>query len=105
MVLDEIGLFTIFACLIGIILFIVSLYIMLKILGLFPKDAQIKKYWYAGIGLVVLFGFGYVVAIISVLSDLADLNRLMVPIVYLFGSVFVLTMVILSFRTYKAIVD
>ncbi|MFX1534947.1 MAG: hypothetical protein ACFFDI_12050 [Promethearchaeota archaeon] len=105
MVVDEIGIFTILACIIGILNFLFSLNIMWKILGLFPQEAKIKKYWYSAIGLVILFGFGYIVAILSVITEFSIFNRIMVPIVYLFGSIFVVIMVLVSFRTYKMIMD
>ncbi|MFX1254643.1 MAG: hypothetical protein ACFFCZ_23730 [Promethearchaeota archaeon] len=105
MVVDEIGLFTILACVIGILDFLFSLNIMRKILGLFPQEAKIKKYWYSAVGLVIIFGLGYIVAILSVIADLSEFNRIMVPIVYLFGSIFVVIMVLVSFRTYKMIMD
>ncbi|MFX0091519.1 MAG: hypothetical protein ACFFBD_07125 [Candidatus Hodarchaeota archaeon] len=105
MALDFIGIFTIIACIIGIVSFIFSLYMMWKILGLFPKEAKVKNYWYAAVGLVMLFLIGYLVAILTTIFELSELNRVMVPIVYLFGSFFVVIMVVLSYRTYKVITE
>ena len=101
--MDGISIFTIIACGIGIIVFTLSFVFMSKIVRLFPKDAKIRNYWLLAISLVGLFTVGYVVAIVSVSLDIELINQIMIPIVYMFGSLFVLIMVLLSLRTYKMI--
>jgi hypothetical protein len=102
--MDGIGIFTIIACVIGIIDFVICFVVMLKIISLFPKDAKISRYWKIAFSLVALFTIGYIVAIVSISLDFEIINQIMTPIVYVFGSLFVLIMVLLSLRTYKMII-
>ena len=101
--MDWINILTIVSSSIGIIVFGISFYFMIKIISLFPKEATISKYWKIALSLVVLFTLGYVLAIVGAAVDIDVLNQIITPIVYLFGSIFVLIMVLLSLRTYKMI--
>lgn len=101
--MDGIGIFTIVSCVIGIIVFSICIYLMLKIISLFPKDAKISRYWKIAFSLVALFTIGYIVALVSIIIDFEIINQIMTPIVYVFGSLFVLIMVLLSLRTYKMV--
>ena len=102
--IDQIGIFTIITSLLGILLFIISLYFCWKILELFPKEAKIKRYWYLASALLIIFIFGYLTAIVSVIMENTDIQALKVPIVYLFGGIFVLVMITVSYKTYSTII-
>lgn len=87
----------------GIIFFIISLLIIIKIKELFPATKLIKK-WVIIQLLIVLFLFGYVFNIIFLILELTGVTNIMVAIVYIFGGFFVLIIVNLSYKTYKEIV-
>lgn len=102
--MDAISILTIIFCVVGIIAFMLSLYIIVKIRDMFPQGAKIKNYWNVALCLIVLFTAGYVVAIIGLsVTGLQIMNQVMVPIVYLLGSLFVLLIVRLSYQTYKMV--
>jgi len=92
----------IFSC-IGICLFLICLLIVKKILDLFPK-AKMRKDWKVIAILILIFTAGYGVNILAILLELADVLVIMQAFVYLFGAVFVLLVIQLSYRTYKLIV-
>ncbi|MFX1345917.1 MAG: hypothetical protein ACFFBC_03540 [Promethearchaeota archaeon] len=87
----------------GITFFIISLLLISKIKELFPATKLIKK-WLIIQLLIVLFLFGYVFNIIFLLLELTGVTNIMVAIVYIFGGLFVLIIVNLSYKTYKEIV-
>ena len=86
----------------GIILFLYSLYIIKKIRALFPGTKLIKK-WIIIQALIILFLFGYVFNIIFLGLGFIDIVTIMTAIVYIFGALFVLIVVNLSYKTYKLI--
>ncbi len=102
--MDLLGIFTIISASIGIISFSFCFYLILKIISIFPDGATIAKYWKIAFVLVIFFTFGYIMAIISAILEIDIINQIITPIVYLFGAIFVLIMVLLSFRTYKMLV-
>lgn len=101
--MDFIAIFTIVSAAIGITIFIFCFFLMRKIISLFPEDAKISKYWKIAFALVALFTLGYISAIVSAILEIEIINQIITPIVYVFGALFVLVMVLLSFRTYKMI--
>ncbi|RLA72756.1 MAG: hypothetical protein DRG30_07060 [Epsilonproteobacteria bacterium] len=102
--MDAISILTIVFCVVGIIAFMFSIYSIIKIRNMFPQGAKIKNYWNIALYLVALFTLGYVVAIIGVsVIKLQLMKEIMTPIVYLFGSLFVLLIVRLSYQTYKMV--
>ncbi|MFX1365931.1 MAG: hypothetical protein ACFFCE_19275 [Promethearchaeota archaeon] len=86
----------------GIIFFIISLLIVMKIKELFPATKLIKKWVIIQI-LIVLFLGGYVFNIIFLALEMTTITNIMVAIVYIFGGLFVLLIVNLSYKTYKEI--
>mgnify|MGYP006308595625 CR=1 FL=1 len=86
----------------GVLFFITSLLIIRKIKELFPGTNLVKK-WIIIQGLIVLFLFGYVFNIIFLYLKMTDIVNIMTAIVYIFGGLFVLIVVNLSFKTYKLI--
>jgi hypothetical protein len=90
--------------LIGMGLFLFSLIIVRKILSLFPK-AKMRKDWKLIAILIGIFTVGYIVNIIAILLSLADVLVVMTAFVYLFGAIFVLIVIQLSYRTYKLILE
>ena len=48
---------------------------------------------------------GYVVNIVAIYLENQDLKDIMVPVVYVFGAIFVVIMTTLSLRTYKVILE
>ncbi|MFX1374284.1 MAG: hypothetical protein ACFFA0_00590 [Promethearchaeota archaeon] len=87
----------------GIIFFVISLLIIIKIKELFPATKLIKK-WIVIQLLIVLFLFGYIFNIIFLVLELTGITNFMVAIVYVFGGFFVLIIVNLSYKTYKEII-
>lgn len=95
----------IIASLIGIGLFIYSSMKILNIMALLPKESKTKSYWSYALVLVIIFGLGYLFSIIAVLANQKAFLESITPFIYLFGSIFVLIVVLVSFRTYKAILE
>jgi len=86
----------------GIILFLYSLFIIKKIRELFPGTKLIKK-WLIIQALIILFLFGYIFNILFLGLGFVELLTVMTAIVYIFGALFVLMVVNLSYNTYKLI--
>ncbi len=86
----------------GIIFFILSLLIVIKIKELFPATKLVKK-WVVIQILIILFLGGYVFNIIFLTLENTAVTNIMVAIVYIFGGLFVLLIVNLSYKTYKEI--
>jgi len=86
----------------GILFFILSLLIVIKIKELFPATKLVKK-WVIIQVLIVLFLGGYVFNIIFLALEMTAITNVMVAIVYIFGGLFVLIVVNLSYKTYKEI--
>lgn len=103
--LTQIDYFSIGASLLGIVLFLYSAWVGLKIIKLLPEQSKTKKNWYVAVVLILMFLLGYIVNIIAILGAMAELQKFMVPVVYVFGAIFVLIMTTLSFRTYKIILE
>ncbi len=93
----------IFSC-VGIGLFLFCLFIVKKILYLFPK-AKMRKDWKVISILIAIFTAGYGVNIIGILLEIADFLTIMQAFVYLFGAIFVFIVIDLSYRTYKLIIE
>ncbi|MGV9171244.1 MAG: hypothetical protein ACOC44_04635 [Promethearchaeia archaeon] len=88
----------------GVTFFIISLLIIKKIKALFPGANVIKK-WVIIQSLIILFLFGYLFNIIFLAIDAMNLVNIMTAIVYIFGALFVLIVVNLSYKTYKVIIE
>ncbi|MFX1321295.1 MAG: hypothetical protein ACFFAQ_06600 [Promethearchaeota archaeon] len=86
----------------GAAFFLISLFIISKIKGLFP-GTKINKKWIIIQMLIILFLFGYVFNIIFLALDMPEIIAIMTAIVYIFGALFVLIVINLSFKTYKLI--
>ncbi|MFX1311996.1 MAG: hypothetical protein ACFFHD_05240, partial [Promethearchaeota archaeon] len=94
--------FSLFCSIGGVAFFIISLLIISKIKELFPATKLIKK-WVIIQVLILLFLCGYVFNIIFLALELTVFTNIMVAIVYIFGALFVLIVVNLSYKTYKEI--
>ncbi len=94
----------------GITFFVISLIIITKIKALFPGANLIKK-WKKIQALIILFLFGYAFNITFLylnameIIDATEIIALMTAIVYVFGGLFVLIIVNLSYKTYKLIIE
>ena len=93
------------ASIIGIIIFIYSALKIMAIVNLLPKESKTRTYWLYAILLIALFGLGYFFSIVVILTGNKSLLESILPIIYLFGSIFVLIVVLVSYRTYKAILE
>jgi len=89
---------------IGIVLFIYSNWIILKILKMFPK-AKIRRDWKIINTLIIFFVGGYIVNIIAVLLNNTPVILAMQAFVYAFGAFFVFLIIRLSYKTYKIIIE
>lgn len=87
----------------GILFFLYSLIIIRKIKELFPGANIIKK-WIIIQLLIILFLFGYIFNIVFLALELTEIVAIMTAIVYIFGALFVLIVVNLSFKTYKLLI-
>ena len=103
MALDGFFYFSLVCSIGGIVFFVISLFIILKIRELFPATRLVKR-WTIIMILIVLFLFGYVFNIIFLALEIVAITNIMVAIVYIFGGLFVLIVVNLSYRTYKEII-
>ncbi|MFX0032942.1 MAG: hypothetical protein ACFE8E_06350 [Candidatus Hodarchaeota archaeon] len=88
----------------GAAFFLISLYIITKIKGLFP-GSKINRKWIIIQILIILFLFGYVfnIVFLSLGDAYTGIIAIMTAIVYIFGALFVLIVINLSFKTYKTI--
>ncbi|MFX1418583.1 MAG: hypothetical protein ACFE9N_06655 [Promethearchaeota archaeon] len=102
MTLDWNFYFSLFCSIGGILFFILSLLIVIKIKELFPATKLVKKWVIIQI-LIVLFLGGYIFNIIFLALEMTAITNIMVAIVYIFGGLFVLIVVNLSYKTYKEI--
>jgi len=103
MALDWNFYFSLFCSIGGIAFFLISLLLISKIKELFPATKLIKKWVIIQI-LILIFLCGYVFNIIFLALELTAITNIMVAIVYIFGALFVLIVVNLSYKTYKEIV-
>lgn len=87
----------------GIVFFIISLFIIRRIMKLFPAS-NIAKKWIVIEILIFIFLGGYVVNIIFLALDMTSIVALFTAIVYIFGALFVFFIVSLSYNTYKTII-
>ena len=100
-VISTVLLGTIFSVL-GLILFLYCLLVVRKILQLFPQAKMRKDWMIIGI-LIGFFAIGYAVNIWALLTENLLVQSFMQSFVYLFGAIFVLVVIQLSYRTYKLI--
>ena len=92
----------------GVSFFLISLLIIKKIKELFPGANLIKKWVIIQI-LIVIFLFGYMfnitfLTLFALGENVVDVIYLMTAIVYIFGALFVLITINLSYKTYKTII-
>ncbi len=102
MALDWVFFLNLIFSLAGIIFFLYSLFIVRRIKQLFPGTKVVKK-WLLIQTLIVIFLFGYVFNIIFIALDQDTLINIMTATVYLFGGLFVLIIINLSYRTYRTV--
>lgn len=102
MALDWNFYFSLFCSIGGIIFFGISLLIIIRIKNLFPATKLVKKWVIIQI-LIVIFLAGYVFNIIFLALEMTAITNIMVAVVYIFGGLFVLIVVNLSYKTYKEI--
>lgn len=93
----------VFSC-IGIGLFLFGFVIIKKISTLLPK-AKVLKDWKIISVLMLIFTGGYGVNIVAILLELTEILVVMTAFVYLFGAIFVVLVIQLSYKTYKLIVE
>lgn len=86
----------------GMAIFIYCIFIIRKILKLFPK-AKMRREWIINIILILIFTVGYGVNIIAVVLNIQIILIIMTAFVYLFGAIFVFIVIRLSYNTYKLI--
>lgn len=86
----------------GMTFFIISLIIIRKIKNLFP-GGNITKKWIIIQALILLFLVGYVLNIVFLALEMTGLVQFFTALVYIFGALFVLIIVHLSYKTYKLI--
>jgi len=99
---DIVYIFSFICSISGAAFFVISLFIIAKIKGLFP-GSKINQKWIIIQMLIILFLFGYVFNIIFLALNMPDIIAVMTAIVYIFGALFVLIVISLSFKTYKTI--
>lgn len=95
----------ILSSIVGLLIFIYSAMKVLNIMSLLPKESKTRSYWLYAILLIVLFGLGYLFSIVAVLTGQQNLLLSIIPVIYIFGAIFVLIVVMVSLRTYKAILE
>jgi len=100
---DTLGMINIAFSVIGIFLFLYCIIVVRKILNLFPK-AKMRKDWTIINILIIFFVIGYAINISALITNNILVLTFMQSFVYLFGAVFVVIVIQLSYRTYKIIV-
>lgn len=89
----------------GLLVFGYSVFKVLDIIKLLPKESKTKQYWNYAIILIILFMLGYLFSIFVIATENTSLLDTITPIIYILGSIFVFIMVTVSLRTYKAILE
>ncbi len=84
----------------GMVLFLYCIIQVRNILQLFP-NAKMNKSWKIVNILIAFFLVGYLINIIAVFLQLVPVLLFMQSFVYLFGALFVLIVVRLSYRTFR----
>ena len=105
MSLEILDILSIGACVIGITLFLITIFNVRQILNLFPKHSGLRKNWILKLTLLILFIVGYVINIAAILTDNTDIILSMQAIVYIIGAFFVWFVARVSLTTYKAILE
>ena len=103
MALNLISLMTIASSIVGIVFFICSYLIVIKIKTIFPTG-KVRKKWSLIQLLLILFLIGYLVSIIFNIIENVEVVFIMTAIVYIFGGLFVFIVINLSYKTYSLIV-
>ncbi|MHA1436988.1 MAG: hypothetical protein ACTSPD_05385 [Promethearchaeota archaeon] len=86
----------------GIIFFIYCLFIISKIKEIFPSGSVVKK-WVRIQILIIIFLGGYIFNIVFLLFEQNTFINFMTAIIYLFGGLFVLIIIDMSYKTYQTI--
>ncbi len=104
MALNWISLMTIASSIAGIVFFIYSYIIIIKIKTIFPSG-KVRKKWSIIQILISIFLIGYIANIIFNITENVELILIMTAIVYIFGGLFVFIIINLSYKTYRLIVS
>ncbi|MBD3227041.1 MAG: hypothetical protein GF329_02550 [Candidatus Lokiarchaeota archaeon] len=102
--MDPFSILNLIFSIIGMCIFVYCIFVIRKILKLFPK-AKMRKDWIINIILILIFTVGYGVNIIAVIFAIDILLIIMQAFVYLFGAIFVFIVIRLSYKTYKLIIE
>ena len=102
--MDPINLLYLVCSIIGAGLFVVAAFYEVQII---KKLDQLKKAnkWKIALGLTLFFFVGYIVSVVGVLDNNIVLLQIFNALVYLFGAIFLLLVIMISFRTYSVIFD
>lgn len=89
---------------IGALLFMAAVYFEFKII---KKLRQIKKpiSWSFLTFFTIFFILGYIVNVVSIIGEYVLLQQVFGALVFLFGAIFLLTVIVVSYKTYNAIFD
>lgn len=102
--MDPINILYLVCSVIGAGLFVVAAFYEVQII---KKLDQLKKAnkWKIALGLTLFFFVGYIVSVVGVLDNNIVLLQIFNALVYLFGAIFLLLVIMISFRTYSVIFD
>lgn len=89
---------------VGAILFIVSLKIEINIIEKLRHTKAYKK-WFVILILTIFFLIGYVINIYSLIVGSTEIQLIFEALIFLFGAIFLLIVVYISYSTYKIIFE
>ena len=88
----------------GAILFIFAIHFEFQIIKKLRKIKKPKS-WFLATSLTIFFILGYIVNILCVIYEWAELQMIFGALVFLFGAIFLVLVVFISFKTYSAIFE
>lgn len=102
--MEPIQLLSLLCSSVGAILFIIAVMFEFKII---KKLQQIKKpiSWGFLTFFTIFFILGYIINVVSIVGEFQVLQQVFGALVFLFGAIFLLIVIIVSYKTYGAIFD
>lgn len=88
----------------GAMIFLMAIKTEFSIIG---QLKEIKKpvSWQIATGFTIFFFFGYIVNIVAILGNITEIRDVFSSLIFLFGALFLVLVVSISDRTYRAIFE
>jgi uncharacterized protein with PQ loop repeat len=104
MAFDSIDILGIGCSIAGALIFLIAIKSEINIISQLKKIKRPLS-WQVATGFTIFFFFGYVVNVVAILTESELLNRVFNSLVFLFGAIFLVLVVSISEKTYRAIFE